>query len=207
MRARARRAPSRPSSGRRAGPGAIARRGGGDLARRGRRAARRRRPRRRIRGRAEPDGAAAREARARPRRPSAHDGDRAVASDVGPAPDSGCRSRCAVPTEYPFAVTEPRRLRLRRRSTPESRSTLRSCRLRSRSAARRSRPSTTRRGAAPAARSSPRPARTVVFGSGNADADLMFVGEAPGANEDEQGLPFVGQAGQAARPAARRRSG
>src|SRR3954468_24998605 len=37
---------------------------------------------------------------------------------------------------------------------------------------------------------------TVVFGSGNADADLMFVGEAPGANEDEQGVPFVGQAGR-----------
>jgi DNA polymerase len=37
---------------------------------------------------------------------------------------------------------------------------------------------------------------TVVFGSGNADADLMFVGEAPGVNEDEQGLPFVGQAGK-----------
>jgi uracil-DNA glycosylase len=36
----------------------------------------------------------------------------------------------------------------------------------------------------------------VVFGSGNADADLMFVGEAPGANEDKQGLPFVGQAGK-----------
>ncbi|WP_228430597.1 uracil-DNA glycosylase [Baekduia soli] len=37
---------------------------------------------------------------------------------------------------------------------------------------------------------------TVVFGSGNADAELMFVGEAPGRNEDLQGLPFVGQAGQ-----------
>src|SRR3954462_3118635 len=37
---------------------------------------------------------------------------------------------------------------------------------------------------------------TVVFGSGNADADLMFVGGAPGANEDKQGLPFVGQAGR-----------
>ena len=37
---------------------------------------------------------------------------------------------------------------------------------------------------------------SVVFGAGNADADLMFVGEAPGANEDKQGLPFVGQAGQ-----------
>jgi len=37
---------------------------------------------------------------------------------------------------------------------------------------------------------------TVVFGSGNADADLMFVGEAPGAREDEQGVPFVGQAGR-----------
>ena len=37
---------------------------------------------------------------------------------------------------------------------------------------------------------------SVVFGAGNADADLMFVGEAPGANEDLQGLPFVGQAGK-----------
>jgi uracil-DNA glycosylase len=37
---------------------------------------------------------------------------------------------------------------------------------------------------------------TVVFGMGSADADLMFVGEAPGANEDKQGLPFVGQAGK-----------
>jgi uracil-DNA glycosylase family 4 len=38
--------------------------------------------------------------------------------------------------------------------------------------------------------------KTVVFGAGNADADLMFVGEAPGASEDEQGLPFVGRAGK-----------
>lgn len=38
--------------------------------------------------------------------------------------------------------------------------------------------------------------KTVVFGSGNADAELMFVGEAPGASEDEQGLPFVGRAGK-----------
>jgi DNA polymerase len=36
----------------------------------------------------------------------------------------------------------------------------------------------------------------VVFGAGNADADLMFVGEAPGAKEDEQGIPFVGAAGK-----------
>jgi DNA polymerase len=35
----------------------------------------------------------------------------------------------------------------------------------------------------------------VVFGSGDADADLMFVGEAPGAKEDERGIPFVGAAG------------
>lgn len=35
-----------------------------------------------------------------------------------------------------------------------------------------------------------------VFGAGNADAELMFVGEAPGAEEDRQGLPFVGRAGQ-----------
>lgn len=38
--------------------------------------------------------------------------------------------------------------------------------------------------------------KSVVFGSGNADAELMFVGEAPGANEDRLGLPFVGQAGR-----------
>src|SRR3954466_11899307 len=36
----------------------------------------------------------------------------------------------------------------------------------------------------------------VVFGVGNHDADLMFVGEAPGADEDAQGIPFVGRAGQ-----------
>jgi uracil-DNA glycosylase len=36
----------------------------------------------------------------------------------------------------------------------------------------------------------------VVFGNGNADADLIFVGEAPGFHEDQQGLPFVGRAGQ-----------
>jgi uracil-DNA glycosylase len=36
----------------------------------------------------------------------------------------------------------------------------------------------------------------VVFGNGNADADLMFVGEAPGRDEDLQGLPFVGRAGK-----------
>ncbi len=35
-----------------------------------------------------------------------------------------------------------------------------------------------------------------VFGNGNADAELMFIGEAPGAEEDRQGLPFVGRAGQ-----------
>jgi DNA polymerase len=37
---------------------------------------------------------------------------------------------------------------------------------------------------------------SVVFGAGNADSELMFVGEAPGANEDLQGLPFVGAAGK-----------
>ncbi|HEX9367052.1 MAG TPA: uracil-DNA glycosylase [Vicinamibacterales bacterium] len=36
----------------------------------------------------------------------------------------------------------------------------------------------------------------VVFGVGNPDADLMFVGEAPGGEEDIQGIPFVGRAGQ-----------
>ena len=38
--------------------------------------------------------------------------------------------------------------------------------------------------------------KTIVFGSGNPKADIVFVGEGPGADEDEQGLPFVGRAGQ-----------
>src|SRR5207249_2283060 len=38
--------------------------------------------------------------------------------------------------------------------------------------------------------------KQIVFGVGNPDADLMFVGEAPGADEDAQGIPFVGRAGQ-----------
>jgi uracil-DNA glycosylase len=37
---------------------------------------------------------------------------------------------------------------------------------------------------------------TIVFGDGNANADLMFVGEGPGRDEDIQGLPFVGRAGR-----------
>ena len=37
---------------------------------------------------------------------------------------------------------------------------------------------------------------TIVYGSGNPGADLMFVGEAPGRDEDKQGMPFVGRAGQ-----------
>ncbi len=37
---------------------------------------------------------------------------------------------------------------------------------------------------------------SVVFGVGNTSADLMFIGEAPGADEDRQGEPFVGRAGQ-----------
>jgi uracil-DNA glycosylase family 4 len=36
----------------------------------------------------------------------------------------------------------------------------------------------------------------IVFGSGNPGAELVFVGEAPGSDEDQQGLPFVGRAGQ-----------
>lgn len=39
-------------------------------------------------------------------------------------------------------------------------------------------------------------AKNVVPGEGNADCDIMFIGEAPGRNEDEQGRPFVGAAGQ-----------
>ena len=38
--------------------------------------------------------------------------------------------------------------------------------------------------------------KQIVFGVGNLDADIMFVGEGPGADEDEQGEPFVGRAGQ-----------
>lgn len=38
--------------------------------------------------------------------------------------------------------------------------------------------------------------KNVVFGVGNPQAEILFVGEGPGANEDEQGIPFVGRAGQ-----------
>jgi uracil-DNA glycosylase len=38
--------------------------------------------------------------------------------------------------------------------------------------------------------------KNIVFGNGNPEARIVFVGEAPGADEDEQGLPFVGRAGQ-----------
>ena len=38
--------------------------------------------------------------------------------------------------------------------------------------------------------------KNIVIGRGNLNADIMFVGEAPGRNEDEQGLPFVGAAGK-----------
>jgi DNA polymerase len=36
----------------------------------------------------------------------------------------------------------------------------------------------------------------IVFGAGNKSADVMFIGEGPGADEDEQGIPFVGRAGK-----------
>ena len=39
-------------------------------------------------------------------------------------------------------------------------------------------------------------AMNLVFGKGNADVEILFVGEAPGRNEDEQGFPFVGAAGK-----------
>ena len=48
---------------------------------------------------------------------------------------------------------------------------------------------------AAAAKSAPT-RKTIVFGVGNAHAELVFVGEGPGADEDEQGLPFVGRAGK-----------
>lgn len=38
--------------------------------------------------------------------------------------------------------------------------------------------------------------KNIVFGEGNSGAELMFIGEGPGRDEDEQGLPFVGEAGQ-----------
>lgn len=38
--------------------------------------------------------------------------------------------------------------------------------------------------------------KQIVFGTGNPNAELMFIGEGPGADEDQQGLPFVGRAGQ-----------
>lgn len=52
------------------------------------------------------------------------------------------------------------------------------------------------------ARSAPKPsalsdtAANLVFGEGNPDADLVIIGEAPGEDEDRQGRPFVGRAGQ-----------
>src|SRR3989344_4259173 len=39
-------------------------------------------------------------------------------------------------------------------------------------------------------------ATQLVFGDGNPDSDIVFIGEAPGKSEDEQGLPFVGAAGK-----------
>jgi len=48
----------------------------------------------------------------------------------------------------------------------------------------------------PTCRSHVRPGKQVVFGVGNIDAQIMFVGEAPGAEEEVQGEPFVGPAGQ-----------
>src|SRR5277367_6758045 len=39
-------------------------------------------------------------------------------------------------------------------------------------------------------------ATQLVFGDGSPDADMVFIGEAPGKNEDEQGIPFVGAAGK-----------
>lgn len=38
--------------------------------------------------------------------------------------------------------------------------------------------------------------KNIVFGVGNENADIMFIGEGPGADEDTQGIPFVGKAGQ-----------
>ena len=38
--------------------------------------------------------------------------------------------------------------------------------------------------------------KQIVFGVGNSETEIMFIGEAPGADEDEQGIPFVGRAGQ-----------
>jgi DNA polymerase len=48
----------------------------------------------------------------------------------------------------------------------------------------------------PVCRAHVRPGKKVVFGVGSLDASIMFVGEAPGAEEEEQGEPFVGPAGQ-----------
>ena len=48
----------------------------------------------------------------------------------------------------------------------------------------------------PTCKSNVHPGKQVVFGVGNLDAAIMFVGEAPGADEEDQGEPFVGRAGQ-----------
>jgi uracil-DNA glycosylase len=90
-------------------------------------------------------------------------------------------SACAAIATAPLA-SEPMSSEVRRRSASERREALKEVLAQARRCTRCPELAATR--------------RSVVFGAGNADADLMFVGEAPGASEDEQGLPFVGRAGQ-----------
>ena len=101
--------------------------------------------------------------------------------ELGPVPsrDTGLLTETAAPRRIPI----PRRIYHRRVSDPtERREALKDLFTTCRGCVRCPQLAASR--------------RNVVFGAGNAHADLMFVGEAPGQNEDEQGLPFVGQAGK-----------
>ena len=104
----------------------------------------------------------------------------------------GVSQRSRVGGARPTSVEQPRvrpsLATLRSRPTSTSSATPRSC----------WRPLTTARPSADCTRCKLHTLgrKQVVFGVGNPDADLMFVGEAPGADEDIQGMPFVGRAGQ-----------
>ena len=125
----------------------------------------------------------------------------------------GCGFRSSSRMRYRLVAPSDRarKLRLRRRTPPAAGAMVAAC-PRRRPGAKSSRRSGSRRRRARGARSSPPRATTVVFGAGNADADLMFVGEAPGRQRGQAG-PAVRRPGRAAarhaagrdRPRARRR--
>ncbi|MDF1607249.1 uracil-DNA glycosylase [Hoeflea sp. YIM 152468] len=104
-----------------------------------------------------------------PSQPAASAGRKAAPQPIAPAPQA---SQLTIPGEAAFE--DARRLAAGAQSIPELRAALdgfTGCNLR-------------------------HSAKTLVFADGNPDADVMFIGEAPGREEDIQGAPFVGRAGQ-----------